>query len=334
LLAQRKQLEAQLCAAEAQLAERVAGPRVEQIAAADAQVRDLAAQQQLQRLNTERRESLLGKNAIAREEYDIARFGLEAVSARLDAARQHLSELQAGVRAEQIAAARAAVDELKAALENLEHDLDDCLLKAPFAGAVAERYVDEGVVITPQTPIVRITENRLLEAWIGLPVKAASQLKVGQVVALRCQGEHFEGTVRAVLPDLDATTQTRGVVVALPEHTPLAAGQVARLGVPEHVHATCYSLPVTALTGASRGLWSCFAVVNDNDGAARLERRDVEVLHTTGEHAWVRGTLRDGDSIVASGTHRVAQGQLVQVVPADGERQKIAFSQRDRGPCN
>jgi len=323
LLADRRRLEANLQEATARLDELIAGPRKEQIAAAEADVRNLVAQKQLQELNLKRRESLLKTSAIVQEEYDSARFGLDALTSQLDAAQQQLNELKAGTRPEQIAAARAAVAQLEASIAANEHDLEDCVLHAPFAGTVAERFIDEGAVITPQSPVARIVEDSQLEAWVGLPVETAQRLSLDQPVTLLSASGQIVGTVKAVLPELDVATRTRRVVVNVPDSTDLLPGQIVRLEVSEETTATGIRLPTSALVSASRGLWSCYAVVPDDAGQQRVERRDVEVLHTSGEDVIVRGTVEPGEAIVASGAHRVAHGQLVKVVTAPAKEREI-----------
>jgi multidrug efflux pump subunit AcrA (membrane-fusion protein) len=331
LLTEKRRLEASLSEASARLEELVAGPREEQIAAAEAEVRSLFAQLRLQELNVQRRVTLLKSNAISQEEYDTARFGMEANSAGLDAAQQRLNELRAGTRPEQIAAAKAALEQLEASLAGIGHDLEDCELKAPFAGTVADRFIDEGAVITPQTAVARVVEDASLEAWVGLPAEAARQISTGQAVTVRAANQRVRGVAIAVLPELDLATRTRRVVVRVDEDAALLPGQVVRLEVPEEIATSGFRLPASALVSASRGLWSCYAVVSDDNGALRAERRDVEVLHTSGEEVVVRGTLQDGEAIVAGGTHRVAHGQLVRVVPASQE-EAVSANRPEEGP--
>ena len=333
LRAQERQLQANLREANAHLEELMAGPRKEQIAAAEAEVRNLVAQKELQELNMKRRETLLKTSAIVQEEYDSARFGLDAVTASLDVAQQQLNELRAGTRSEQVAAAQAAVEQLEASLAGTGYDLEDCSLQAPFAGTVAERFIDEGAVITPQSAVARIVEDSRLEAWVGLPVETAMHLAIGQSVTLRAAQGQVPGTVQAVLPDLDMATRTRRVVVAIQENSQLLPGQIVRLEVPEETAVAGIRLPTSALISASRGLWSCYAVVTDDEGQHRVQRRDVEVLHTSGEQVVVRGTLQAGESIVAAGTHRLTHGQLVEVVSTPMEEQEVVRGEsRDEPP--
>ena len=48
-----------------------------------------------------------------------------------------------------------------------------------------------------------------------------------------------------------------------------------------------------------------------SSGRLMAVRRDVEMLHTDGREVLVRGTLTEGDVVIAS-AHRVVAGQFVQ----------------------
>ena len=70
---------------------------------------------------------------------------------------------------------------------------------------------------------------------------------------------------------------------------------------------------MTALVKGDRGLWSCYAVIEnkDNPNSYQVERRLIEVLETNGKRVLVRGTIKEGDAIVIEGTQRLVPGQLV-----------------------
>ena len=93
---------------------------------------------------------------------------------------------------------------------------------------------------------------------------------------------------------------------------------MVRLELGESVEASGFWLPSTAITKGARGLWSAFVAVADPNVTARsdlyrVERRDVEVLHTESDRVLARGTLDAGDAVVSNGTHRVVPGQLVRL---------------------
>lgn len=318
LEARGDQLLAQRSEAQARLDELVAGPRREQIGAAKAEVQNLEAQVELLRRNAERRQVLLDSSSTSLEDYESSKLNHQSMQAQLEAARQLHNELASGTRQEQIEAARAAVKQLDAAISLNNHDLDDCTLEAPFAGTVSERFVDEGTVVEPGAPILRIVESDRLEAWIGVPVDVAARLELGQEQLLVVDGAELCAKVAAILPEVDLPTRTRRVVLALDRSTAdaLVPGQVVRLETEVETAADGFWLPTAALTRGERGLWSCFAVAPhpEREAESRVEPRTLEVLYASGDRAFVRGTLSDGDLVIASGTHRVVASQTVRPV--------------------
>ena len=311
--AQRAQIEAQVAEAKAVLDELLAGPRPETIAAKRAELRAQQSQQQVLAGQLERRKQLLQTSSVSREEYETFLYDYEAAIARVDVIQRQLDEMLAGTREQQIAAQRARLAQLDAQLTDLAHDLDDTQLVAPFSGRVARRYVDEGTVITAGTPVLEIIDDTHLEAWVGLPPSAAMTLDVGQPRQLAVGSNTIDATIQSLAPDVQQTTRTRNVILRLQSQSqPVFPGQVVRLAVTEQVAEAGYWVPTTALTRGTRGLWSVYVVVDDV-----VARRDVELLDTVGNESFVRGTLRDGDAIVASGAHRVVVGQRVTAQAAE-----------------
>ncbi|MEN0110049.1 MAG: HlyD family efflux transporter periplasmic adaptor subunit, partial [Planctomycetota bacterium] len=186
--ARRAQAVADLSEGNAVLRELVAGPRQETIAAATAEVRNLAAQRDVVARNLQRRERLVPTGAITREEYDETVFELRAADARVDVAQKKLDELLAGTRVEQVAAQRARVGAIEARVADINHELEDSTLVAPYAGRVARRQVDEGAVVGAGERVFEIVEDDALEAWIGVPPTSAGRLQVGEPIRVTIAG--------------------------------------------------------------------------------------------------------------------------------------------------
>lgn len=315
LLARRDELQAKRKQAAALLRELVAGPRQEQIAAAEAEVRNLAAQVEWQQVRHERRQELRRRGVIAQEEYDESLYGLQAAKAQRDAAQRRLDEMLAGTRAEQKEAQQAVVSQLDAALDQLDVDLQNSVLTAPYSGLVARRHLDEGTVVAAGTAVLRLIEDGRLEAHIGLPPEVAAEVFVGEGHEIIVGERTYEAEVDAVLPELDAATRTRTAIFLLPPNAKsvLVPGQIARVAIRQEQRGEGYWLPTSALDRGVRGLWSCLVARPDSSGVWRAERRDVEVLHTDADRVLVRGTLSPGEGVIAEGVHRLVDGQAVEV---------------------
>lgn len=326
--ARREQLEAQRLEAEAVLLELENGPRKETIAAKRAELETLRAQLKVLQKQLARRAKLVQGASVSQEEYESFLHETEAAAARVTMVERQLEELVVGTREEKKAAQQARLDQIDALLADLKHDAEDALLRAPYAGRVASRMVDEGIVIQAGTPIFEIVDDTKLEAWVGLPASAAATLAEGSTHTLLVDGYSVQARVRSLAPEVDRATRTRNVVFELisdleaKQSGPLP-GQVFRFAAEQRVEKSGYWVPTTALSRSTRGLWSVFVVqaldeskATANTGQGEIARRDVELLDNVENHSFVRGTLRAGDQVVTSGTHRVVVGQRVVVDPA------------------
>ncbi|MEL6183400.1 MAG: efflux RND transporter periplasmic adaptor subunit [Myxococcota bacterium] len=206
-------------------------------------------------------------------------------------------------------AALAGVEELVATLAQIEVDLEHSVLRAPFAGRVTDRIVDEGTVVGAGAPVVRLQGAAGKEAFIGVPPSEAEALELGAALEVSVGAQRWTGRLVGVVDEVDPRTRTVGLVVALPEDADPTTGAVARLRLTRSLAERGAWLPLAALSAGDRGGWAVLSLDSD----LRLKREAVEVIHQNERQAYVRGTLSHGDRVVAAGLHRVVPGQLVQV---------------------
>ncbi|TVQ20569.1 MAG: efflux RND transporter periplasmic adaptor subunit [Leptolyngbya sp. DLM2.Bin15] len=307
---------AQLAVAQAQLQELQAGPRQEAIAAAAATVEDMRNQLDLAELLQQRRQVLFTEGAIAQQDLDEVTYQVGSLRARLTAAQQQQQELQTGTRPEQIAAQEARIQQLQANLASLDVALSQRVLYAPFAGQIALRHVDEGVVVGPGESVLRLVETGSWEARVGVPPQHVPRVGSAQTVAIG--GTSYPAQVLSILPEVDPVSRTVTVLLDV-DIDGVPSGQTARLTLSDRISSEGYWVPTTALVPGVRGLWTVYTVTPDQDAQepARLmvNRQEVEILHMETEQVLVRGTLQPGDRLVAEGSQRLVPGQRVRLHP-------------------
>lgn len=331
LKVQRLQLLAQRNQAVAKLQELQAGPREEAIATARARVTEVTEELQLEQTRRDRRETLYQEGAISREQLDEVSSEMGSTQARLAQANSQLEELLAGTRREQIAAQEAVVQALDADLASLALELQKATLTAPFSGTISVRLIDEGTVVSSGQPILRLVEDGVLEARVGVPVAAAMQIQPGSQHSLQIDQKTYSATVSSLQPELDVSTRTISVVLQLDAEATetVKPGQLSRLELVDTVSTSGYWLPTSALVQGTQGLWFCYVLEKQQaqsnsttpvslEVGFDVQRSEIEVLHTEGDRVLVRGTLQSGDQVISSGTHRVTPGQ--QVRPIRNER--------------
>jgi len=263
----------------------------------EATAQAVASRLELARVTTERRRNMRESDYLSPQSLDEARFNEQALQA----------ERQASL---------AAIEDVKVALD-LSH------LRAPYSGQIVRRHADEGTVVSPGQPLLELIEDAALEVQIGLPPEVANELAPDSRHAVEIAGRRLDARFRQTLTNLDPETRSLTALFDLVDPPKTAhPGALARIRIARSVESRGFWVPLSALSESRRGLWSVYALAREAGGGGaggsgeqrRIDRRQIEVLHTEAERVYVRGTLRDGEWIVASGVHRVAPGQTVHVV--------------------
>ena len=317
LMAQRAATLASLEQCKYVMEELTAGPRDEQIAAAVAEAAAAKSEYDNAVIRSKRRRALVAKKAIPVEEYEQSKFDVQGAKARWQSTVERMNELQAGTRQERISAQQATVAKLEAEVKEVEIAIGKSSLVAPYAGTITKRFLDPGSIVQPSNPICKLVEQDKLEAWIGVPVDVAAQVTVGQQYIVDVGQASYDVTASAKIKELDISTRTQAVLFEFaPETTQaIVAGQLCRINITTEVNTSGFWVPNTAVTRGVRGLSSLMTLAPDVDQPElyRVRRCDIEVIKTDASRMLVKGTIVDGDLVVADGLHRVTGGQLVSL---------------------
>ena len=243
--------------AELELQQLLAGPKPEELAAAERGVE--SARKNLESAEAQRQKVLAGPTEAELQE---ARGAVASAEANLQSARQKLEEARAGARASEVQAAQANVASAAAtlasktsprasdlalaeeevrraelAVRQAELTLDGAVLKAPFDGVVAAVEVSEGESVGANAAAITLVDPRAVQIAATVDESDVARLSPGQpvqVVVDALGGQTLQGRVAAVSP-LGASQQgvtTYGVTVELePGDVRLPAGMNVTLTV-------------------------------------------------------------------------------------------------------
>jgi HlyD family secretion protein len=146
--------------------------------------------------------------SLRRQDVASARAALSQARTALQAARANAA--QAAIRAADIQTARAQTARSEAQLRNARVQLDSTTIRAPRAGVILQRYVEQGTIITSGqsfnsvgTSIVQIGDMSRVFVDANVDEADIAQLKVGQKVNVTLDAypdDTFEGRIRRIDP--------------------------------------------------------------------------------------------------------------------------------------
>lgn len=136
-------------------------------------------------------------------------------------------ELRARTAASAQEVAQARVSEQRARVRQLQTTLGQSEIRAPFAGRVAERFIDAGALVGPGTPIARLISGGDLMVRAAVPPEEARRLSPGSRITARVRDLSITvpGRIERIAPEVDTASQMVFVEARL-EPTPEMQGRL------------------------------------------------------------------------------------------------------------
>jgi len=260
---------------------------------ARAAVQEASAAEQQARRDRARSESLAASGAVTPVELEQRTTQLEAAAARL---------------------ARA-----QATLHEAELALGDTSLRAPFAGTILTKAVEQGAFVTPRTPGFVLADDSAMKVVFGVPDRVVLALRVGQRVnvELPSLGKRCEATLTRVAPAADPRSRVFEIEATLPTlDGQVKVGMASTVSLAEGAATEAgLAVPVRSLVRdpSSQDKLAVF-VVDPAQSPPRASLRPVELASLAGDEAIVSG-LAANDRVVTLGAALLRDGDTVRLVP-------------------
>lgn len=209
----------------------------------------------------------------------------------------------------------AAKNRLLASQHANQLKLDKSILVAPFDGTISQKLHNLGEVVTAGSPIFTLVGNINPEAYIGVPVALAEQFHAGQQVQVSVQDQTFTAEIAGISAEVNPVSRTLQLRISLPQDARVINGEIAYLHQLQQIEQAGYWVPISALTDGIRGLWNLYVIANDEQQSI-IERRDVEILYTTQNMAYIQGAIQPNEIYVSQGLHKLVVGQAVSPIAA------------------
>lgn len=242
-----------------------------------AQLAKVKTAEKLAAENERRAQLLLDKEAISREEYDMAEADLSSAKAE--------SQLMAA-------------------------QLAKATVRAPFSGIIGLRYISQGTYVTPATPIARLVNNDRLKITFSIPEKYSSQVKIGDSIKFNTSSsaEEYQAGIYAIEPEVDVATRTLKMrAISENKEGKLIPGSFANVFVPLAKVDDALMVPTEALIPIQNGKK---IFVAENGKAKEIV---VETGARTENLVRVLSGLKPGDTILTSGIMILKNGSPLNV---------------------
>jgi len=242
-----------------------------------AQLSQAQTRQSLAAENARRAGLLLEKEAISREEYDVARADLKSAQAQIQLVQAQLAKTT---------------------------------IRAPFSGKIGLRAISEGAFLSPETVIANLISTDPVKITFSVPEKYASQVQTGTELTFMVAGsdKNYKAKVYAIEPGINATTRTLQLrAKAANPNGELLPGSYANVQLPLSVINDALLVPTEAIVPVQNGK-KVFVTQN-----GKAKETMIETATRTESNILVTAGLNPGDTVLTTGIMTLKEGSPVKV---------------------
>ncbi len=257
------------------------------IAVEGAQAQLLAAETNLKKAEKDviRAEKLFASQGLSDTELEVARLGLRAAEAQFKSAQT--------------------------ALQYAKRQYDDTKIKAPIAGIIAAKWIEEGSMVAMGREVANIIDISQVKVKVTIPESEINKIRKGQIVDVILDSspfQSFQGYVYSVSAKAFGNSHSYPVEILVdndPANT-LKPGMFARAEIEIAVIDHALTIAKECLVDADSDP-AVFVVENN---IAR--RRPVQIGVRSGDRLQVLAGVAQGERVVTFGQDKLKDGALVQ----------------------
>ena len=222
-----------------------------------------------------------------------------------------LRQQQNGSRPEEIAQFQSAVKAAEAQLLGIQVQLEDTIIRTPFAGIVMQKYAFVGSFVTPdprsastdkrstesQSSILTIATEKL-EVLAEVPEVDIGNIKTGMAVEIRADAipdQIFKGIVRLIAPEAvkrDNVTFFEVKVATSPDQKELRSGMKVQLTLLAEPIKNAIVVPTVAIAqqNGQDGVW-----IPDQNNQPKFKQ--ITIGNTIDDKAQIIDGLKEGERV-------------------------------------
>lgn len=189
-------------------------------------------------------------------------------------------------------------------------EVDDCVLRAPFDGEVADRFLDPGAFARPGSPVLSVVDREQVRIVLDVPETDCAVVEPGSEAKIRflALGTTMVGKIARRAPAADSATRTiHAEIDLLDAQRKLPVGTTAELtlSVGDAIDASELPLRAASIRGDQATL---FVLAGDI-----AHKRKVPVLgEALGSLFVPKQALTQGELVVTEGRALLSEGDRVQ----------------------
>lgn len=212
--------------------------------------------------------------------------------------------------------AKSSYESQLEAVKQLKNQLAKNSLRAQFSGIVDDVMIEQGSVVAPQSPVIRMVNLDDMYIETDVPESYITDVGVGKNVQIEFPvlGKTIEGKIRQAGNFINPANRTFRIEVAVPNKDKLIKPNLtAKLKINDYTNDKAILIPQNIISENANGEQYIYVVKNKEGDNATANRVIIETGKTQGDLIEVVSGIEDNTEIIKEGARSVKDGQTVKI---------------------
>lgn len=218
----------------------------------------------------------------------------------------------------QLKQAKSNLDNLKSRLQGLKTQRGKFAITAPFDGVIDQVFPKIGEMAGPQSPVIRLVNNREVKVSAEISERHFSKIKQGTPVFISIPSLNdtlIEAKVSTVGNYIHPTNRTFRILAAIPKNEVLLPNMLANIKMTDYTNEQAMVVPSASVMKDRENQSYIFVAKQDKGGLFLATRVNVTVVESYGGLTEITAndeSLTPGTKVVVEGAKGITEGDLVR----------------------
>ena len=211
--------------------------------------------------------------------------------------------------------AKNQVESLKASMNSLNTQRGKAVIKAPFSGVIDAVYAKQGQMASPQSPIVRLVNNKNVDIVATLSEKHLPNVKVGTPIKVKLPNYSdtvFTLKITNVGNYIEPTNRTFRIMSSIKNNTLLLPNMLTEISVTDMDVPQGLVIPSMSISKDQDNNDFVYILKKTSKGLI-AEKVNIEVIDKYNGSALVKSDkLKPGQDVVVEGARGITENEIVR----------------------
>ena len=216
----------------------------------------------------------------------------------------------------ELKAAKNQVISLKSKINSINVQQGKAVIRAPFSGVIDKLFAHQGQIANPQSPILRLVNNKTVDVVASLSEKHYAKVHIGTPIKVTFPN-YLDTSIILNITNvgnfIEPTNRTFRIMSTIKNNSFLLPNMLAELSITDVEVEDAMIIPSKSIL-KDKDNFDFVYIASKKGNKYVVKKVNIQVLNKfQGESLIAEGTLKFGEKVISDGARGISEGDFVKI---------------------